>query len=173
MISRLGQAYTSFLHPITSHKLWNDVKVWRCRLAGAGSSREGYSLSTQCGLSATPFWPVAPAPSSLLLQAHDDLEHFETPFVVKLFRFHPLAPCQVIADPESQGTFLLGSVAECASALGSADVATTRAHWAVSLNCNLSLIPPKFPNPTSKNRKCSRLSTPTENRSSTTHAASR
>ena len=23
----IPQAYTSFLHPITSHKLWNDVKV--------------------------------------------------------------------------------------------------------------------------------------------------
>lgn len=48
----IPQAYTSFLQPITAHKLWTDVN------------------------------------------AYDDLEHFETPFVVKLHRFTPLAPPQ-------------------------------------------------------------------------------
>lgn len=28
-------------------------------------------------------------------QAYDDIEHFETAYVVKLFKFHPLAPTQV------------------------------------------------------------------------------
>ncbi|KAI3428237.1 hypothetical protein D9Q98_006617 [Chlorella vulgaris] len=50
----IPQAYTSYLQPITSHKLWNDVR------------------------------------------AHDDIEHFETPYVVKLFKFHPLAPTQEV-----------------------------------------------------------------------------
>ncbi|PSC71639.1 arginine N-methyltransferase [Micractinium conductrix] len=48
----IPQAYTSQLQPITSHKLWNDVR------------------------------------------AYDDLEHFETAYVVKLFKFCPLAPTQ-------------------------------------------------------------------------------
>lgn len=50
----IPQSYTSYLQPITSHKLWNDVK------------------------------------------AYDDVEHFETPYVVKLFRFTPLAPPQAV-----------------------------------------------------------------------------
>jgi protein arginine N-methyltransferase 5 len=48
----IPQAYTSFLQPITAHKLWTDVN------------------------------------------AYDDLEHFETPFVVKFHRFTPLSPSQ-------------------------------------------------------------------------------
>lgn len=47
-------AYTSYLHPITTHKLWNDVN------------------------------------------AYNDLKQFETPFVVKLHRFHSLAPPQEV-----------------------------------------------------------------------------
>jgi protein arginine N-methyltransferase 5 len=47
-------AYTSFLHPVTAHKLWNDAR------------------------------------------AYDDVEHFETPYVVKLFRVSPLAPPQPV-----------------------------------------------------------------------------
>ncbi|KAL4443757.1 hypothetical protein ABPG75_011494 [Micractinium tetrahymenae] len=50
----IPQAYTSYLQPITSHKLWNDVR------------------------------------------AYDDVEHFETAYVVKLFKFHPLAPTQEV-----------------------------------------------------------------------------
>ncbi|EFN58275.1 hypothetical protein CHLNCDRAFT_142244 [Chlorella variabilis] len=50
----IPQAYTSYLQPITSHKLWNDVR------------------------------------------AYDDVEHFETAFVVKLFKFCPLAPTQEV-----------------------------------------------------------------------------
>ncbi|GAB4821351.1 hypothetical protein N2152v2_008397 [Parachlorella kessleri] len=50
----IPRAYTSFLHPITSHKLWNDVK------------------------------------------AYDDVEHFETPYVVKIFKFHALAAPQAV-----------------------------------------------------------------------------
>ena len=48
----IPQAYTSFLQPITAHKLWTDVN------------------------------------------AYDDVEHFETPFVVKFHRFCALAPSQ-------------------------------------------------------------------------------
>ncbi|KAK9820236.1 hypothetical protein WJX72_007776 [[Myrmecia] bisecta] len=47
-------AYTSYMQPITSTKLWNDVK------------------------------------------AYNDLEHFETPYVAKLYRFTPLAPTQAV-----------------------------------------------------------------------------
>lgn len=50
----IPQSYTSFLQPITSHKLWNDV------------------------------------------HAYDDIEHFETPFVVKLFKVTPLARTQPV-----------------------------------------------------------------------------
>jgi protein arginine N-methyltransferase 5 len=48
----IPQAYTSFLQPITAHKLWTDVN------------------------------------------AYNDVEHFETPFVVKFHRCTPLAPSQ-------------------------------------------------------------------------------
>lgn len=34
-------------------------------------------------------------PAAPFLQAYDDVEHFETPYVVKLFKFTPLAPPQV------------------------------------------------------------------------------
>jgi hypothetical protein len=34
-------------------------------------------------------------PSAVLVQAYDDLEHYETPFVVKLHRFNALADTQV------------------------------------------------------------------------------
>ena len=34
-------------------------------------------------------------PLALAVQAYDDLEHFETPFVVKLHRFNTLANTQV------------------------------------------------------------------------------
>lgn len=50
----IPQAYTSFLQPITAHKLWTDVN------------------------------------------AYNDVEHFETPFVVKFHRFTPLAPSQAL-----------------------------------------------------------------------------
>ena len=33
----------------------------------------------------------------LFRQAYDDIEHFETAYVVKLFKFHPLAPTQARA----------------------------------------------------------------------------
>ena len=34
-------------------------------------------------------------PNRHVLQAYDDIEHFETSYVVKLFKFHPLAPTLV------------------------------------------------------------------------------
>ena len=42
--------------------------------------------------------PAASLPA-VPVQAYDDLEHFETPFVVKLHRFNPLADTQVGSCP--------------------------------------------------------------------------
>ena len=44
-------------------------------------------------------WPALSLPHhpSPFTKAHDDIEHFETAYVVKLFKFHPLAPTQVPA----------------------------------------------------------------------------
>lgn len=47
-------------------------------------------------------------PLALAVQAYDDLEHFETPFVVKLHRFNTLANTQVACQPlvHVQGRFV-------------------------------------------------------------------
>jgi protein arginine N-methyltransferase 5 len=59
----IPQSYTSFLQPITAHKLWTDVN------------------------------------------AYDDVEHFETPFVVKFHRFTPLALSQPLFTFDHPNTF--------------------------------------------------------------------
>ncbi len=96
------QAYTSYLQPITSHKLWNDVRVspllrikprrmlpsiwWQLM-----PKRENQSKLPEESLCKPP----TPQLPGLTAQAYDDIEHFETSYVVKLFKFHPLAPTQV------------------------------------------------------------------------------
>jgi hypothetical protein len=109
----IPQAYTSYLQPITSHKLWNDVRVG---VSGVGSVAgctggllgrllafqwlldDAAALSAALSAHSSPLSHAAclhALPCSL--QAYDDIEHFETAYVVKLFKIHPLAPTQVCA----------------------------------------------------------------------------
>lgn len=59
---------------------------------------------------------VAPCTISIcalhFAQAYDDIEHFETAYVVKLFKFHPLAPTQV-GEGGGQLVMAVASVWRC------------------------------------------------------------
>jgi hypothetical protein len=70
----IPSAYTSFLSPVMSSKLWNEVKV-----------RDSLPLTL-----------IYSSATSLLLQAYKEPKWFETPFVVKLFNFHELATPQPV-----------------------------------------------------------------------------
>lgn len=103
----IPQSYTSYLQPISSHKLWNDTKVGKSSVWGLASSVMGackhgpeilvrcvaIQLAREVGQLAVC---LLERTRCALSQAYDDLEHFETPYVVKLFRFNPLAPPQVL-----------------------------------------------------------------------------
>lgn len=104
-------SYTSFLHPITTHKLWNDVAVGvrgaprraLFREEGRARDRAGWLVPGThpidrrrgldwAGSCSTKVDDRRAAPKP---QAYRDLEHFETPFVVKFHRHSILAEPQV------------------------------------------------------------------------------